>query len=564
MTDLYRPLRDEFAWYVPRYINIAERCCQQWAALPSHARASAIEVATADGLLQSLSFQDLWKLTARLSHGLERMGAKAGDRVAVIMRDRVEALAAMMACWVNQCIAVPVGANEHGDVIAQRVRQSRCRIAFIDDTEPDKILAALQRCTRVQQIVGLALQADNVMAWTGLLARQSDSISVPLTRAQQPALLVWPHRPSSAYPPQTAYLMAHQALIGNLPGFVAANNWFPKDATGMVTTWSLLSETGLLGTILPSLYFGVGVRIVPSTPQFINGQTRQTLKPSHLCTTAGILCRWLKHEAVWSGPELSGLCAVGEHLGSYWRQLTEERFGVAPNLASYVTGCGILWGDSHEKWPSDPDGAGRVFPGHQIVPGGESDERPSGDLAGCAEFQVSRSDELGHADPAVYVSVWPLKDPADMLEPVDIAAIHPSGLLGTLHKDGSLSIAGCFEDALMINKRIINPLRLEQVAMTFTEVAAAAAIQPAVRKGNQDTDEIWLVIELSPKTDLATAIRTELGSRILHSLAGLAHPGKLRLGITQKISTDANGNPRRDLLRLRHGLSGVQPLHIPV
>ena len=558
MTDLYRPLTDEFAWHVPRFINISDRCCLQWADEHSHAKSVAIEIIGPDGHAQRSTFQDLAAISCKLANGLERMGAKPGDRVAVIMRDRVEALAVMMACWLKQCIVVALPTTEHGDVMTQRVRQSRCKIVFTDDSEPDKVFAALQRCTRVQQIVGLSVQADNAMSWSGLLSRQPDTYRFEATRSQQPALLAWPSRSPGVYPPHTAYLIAHQALIGNLTGFVSTNNWFPKDATGMQSSVSMMSEVGLFGVILPSLYFGIGVRLQPTLPHSFEALSQGALKISHLNTTSGMLCQWLRRTPENAEFKLKGLSVFGELLNGYWRDAAHARFGVQPNLCTFVPGCGLLWGDSHPMWPTDPDKAGRVFPGHRLV---SQAAGLSGNAASiCLEIHACRTDETGHPDPAIHVGIWPLKDHADVHEPVDMVEDHPCGLIGELNEDGTVSLAGWSDDMIITGTKAIHPLAIEQAAMSVDEVMMAAAIHPPSRKPSPDLSEIWVVLELDSATSISSAQRSGLRERILACIKPMTGEQRVRLGISQRISLDTSGHPRRDLLRMRHGLSGVQPL----
>jgi len=563
MTDQYSSLRDTYAWQVPRFINLAQRCCLHWAADPAYARSTALEIVGLDGHIQHISFMELAQLAGKLANGLEKMGARPGDRVGIIMRDRVESMAIMMACWIRQCIVVAIPSHEHGDVMTQHIRQSRCKIVFFDDSEPDKVLIALQRCPRVQQIVGLSVHADNVMSWNGLIARQVATVEhQELTRAQQPAMLVWPQKQSRAYPPQTAFLIAHQALFGNLPGFVSANNWFPENATGMLTSVSMMSEAGLWGVILPSLFFGIGVRLQHTLPLSQEALIQTSLKISHINTSSGLLCQWLSRTL--ASPDqmhLESVSVFGEYLNAYWRSQAYHRFGVEPNLCTYISGCGLLWGDSHRKWPSNPETAGRVFPGHNVI------QKPvtisASNKTSCHELFVCRTDPVGMVDPAVFIGAWPLKDPADMQDPIELHEQHPCGLIGEIHKDGSVHVAGCEEDVLLIQDRPVHPLQVEQAVMSLPEVIMAAAIHPPSRKNPQESSpEVWVVLELDSASSISTALRDGIGHRILEKLQGLIPRELLRLGLAHRISVDGSGHPRRDLLRLRHGLSGVQPLPI--
>jgi len=150
-----------------------------------------------------------------------------------------------------------------------------------------------------------------------------------------------------------------------------------------------------------------------------------------------------------------------------------------------------------------------------------------------------------------------------MIEPIDIVLNHPCNLVGQLCDDGSVDLAGWSDDVLQIGTRAVHPLLLEQAVMSLPEVVMAAAIHPPNRKNVEDELEVWLVMELNGTTSLSSALHNDLSDRILKSIEGLIDPGLLRLGITHRISVDNHGHPRRDLLRLRHGLSGVQPLAMP-
>src|SRR5512134_3848950 len=58
-------------------------------------------------------------------------------------------------------------------------------------------------------------------------------------------------RPSRRWP--------HSALIGNLPGFVASQNWFPQNGDVFWSPADWAWTGGLMDALLPSLYFGVPI-----------------------------------------------------------------------------------------------------------------------------------------------------------------------------------------------------------------------------------------------------------------------------------------------------------------
>ena len=89
--------------------------------------------------------------------------------------------------------------------------------------------------------------------------------SDPLVGPGHPALYLRHHRRAKGA------LLPHSALIGNLPGFVASQDWFPKPADVFWSPADWAWTGGMMDALLPTLYFGhpiVGTRGAsrPSAP----------------------------------------------------------------------------------------------------------------------------------------------------------------------------------------------------------------------------------------------------------------------------------------------------------
>ena len=93
-----------------------------------------------------------------------------------------------------------------------------------------------------------------------MLAQFSTRFTLAQTTADEPAILIYTSGTTGN--PKGA-LLAHRALIGNLPGFVASQNWFGFDPFAEGGTdavfWSPADWAwtgGLMDALLPTLYFG--------------------------------------------------------------------------------------------------------------------------------------------------------------------------------------------------------------------------------------------------------------------------------------------------------------------
>ena len=73
------------------------------------------------------------------------------------------------------------------------------------------------------------------------------------TAATDPAILIYTSGTTGA--PKGA-LLPHAALIGNLTGFVASQNWFPQEHDVFWSPADWAWTGGLMDALLPTLYFG--------------------------------------------------------------------------------------------------------------------------------------------------------------------------------------------------------------------------------------------------------------------------------------------------------------------
>jgi len=105
-ADRYAEIHAAFRWSVPERYNIAHECCTRWArATPD---AVAIRWEHEDGRTAACTYAELDRAADRLAHALTRAGVGRGDRVAIVMPQRIETAIAHIALYRLGAVAMPL------------------------------------------------------------------------------------------------------------------------------------------------------------------------------------------------------------------------------------------------------------------------------------------------------------------------------------------------------------------------------------------------------------------------------------------------------------------------
>ncbi|SUV88668.1 AMP-binding protein [Bordetella pertussis] len=228
MNDQYEALYQTFRWLVPTQFNIADACCHRWAASSPDARRIAIYYEDEAGNREVWTYARLAEAANQLANGLVKMGVERGDRVGVVLGQRPETVVAHMAIYSVGAVVLPLSPLFGPEALESRLRDADARVAIVDYASSANLLAISDNCPNLHQIIGIGFADERVLPWRSLLARQPNEFKMVATRASDPAILMYTSGTTGA--PKGA-LLPHSVLIGNLPGFVASQDWFPRPAT---------------------------------------------------------------------------------------------------------------------------------------------------------------------------------------------------------------------------------------------------------------------------------------------------------------------------------------------
>jgi acetyl-CoA synthetase len=232
-ADRYDEMYRRFRWQVPREVNWFELCCARWVRNTPHAVAIVAE--SEQGVVVQHRYAELHDAALRCAAALAALGVARGDRVAIVMPQRFETAVAQMALAALGAVAMPLSMLFGPDALQYRLNDSDARLAIVDESAVDALLAAAHECPLLEHIVAVGGAAGRgSVDWDAALRARRLPVAPATTLADDAALLIYTS--GTTGPPKGA-LIPRRALIGNLSGFVCSQNWYPLGA-GTFTRFS--------------------------------------------------------------------------------------------------------------------------------------------------------------------------------------------------------------------------------------------------------------------------------------------------------------------------------------
>jgi acetyl-CoA synthetase len=566
VIDRYAALHREFRWQVPAAFNIAEVCCARWAR--ERPRAIAIRSEHEDGRRATHTYAELQRAANRLSNALRRLGVARGDRVAVVMPQRFETATAHIAVYQLGAIAVPLSMLFGPEALAYRLNDSDARVAIVDESSVANVLVARATCPLLRTVMTVgAAQGQGDGDWATACAAGPATFAPVETRANDGAVLIYTS--GTTGPPKGA-LIPHRALIGNLSGFIASQNWFGfagrppslrKAERGMVghkhqktrsVFWSPADWAwtgGLMDALLPTLYFGrtiVGYQGRFAPEMAFGLMQRHRVTHTFLFPTA--LKAMMKAVPVPReryALHLRAVMSAGEAVGDAVFAWCRDALGVPVNEMFGQTEINYVVGNSHALWPARPGSMGRPYPGHRVaVIDDEGHECPRGTPGDVA---VHRRDIHGEPDPIFFLGYWKNESATRAKYTGDPSnSWCRTGDMAVMDADGYLWYQGRSDDVFKVAGYRIGPSEIENCLVKHEAVANAAVVP----KPDRDRGAfVKAFVVLAAGFEGTPELVAELQRHVRGQLAPYEYPKEIEFVDALPMTT--TGKVQRRLLRLR-------------
>ncbi len=541
-SDQYESLYKEFHWHVPLHFNIAQVCCQRWADDPARI---ALICEDATGASTEMSYARLLQQANRLSNLLQKLEVPRFARIAIILPQRAETAVAHIACYQVAAVAMPMSILFGPDALEYRLQDSAAVLAIVDAAALPNLLEIRERCPALRHILAIDCHADSTLDWEAELAALAPEFSLVETRATDPAILIYTSGTTGA--PKGA-LLPHSALIGNLTGFVASQNWFPQpnDVFWSPADWAWTG--GLMDALLPTLYFGkpiIGYRGRFSAETAFRLLEKYAVTNTFLFPTAlKMMMKAEPHPREKYRLSLRAIMSAGEAVGDAVIAWGQRALGLTINEMFGQTEMNYIVGNSVEKWPAKPGSMGRPYPGHRVALIDDAGNVVTNGTTG--EVALHRADVHGAPDPVFFIEYWNNPSATKAKFSGDWCR---TGDLASMDEDGYLWYQGRADDMFKAAGYRIGPSEIENCLIEHEAVANAAVVpKPDLERGNLVKAFIVPTSSIKRDADSMARLIAELQNHVRGKLAPYEYPKEIEF--VDELPMTTTGKIQRRVLRL--------------
>jgi acetyl-CoA synthetase len=539
-ADRYSEICAAHRWSVPADFNIAHAVCGRHA---TDAARLALLWEDENGATARYSYADLQRSANRLSNALAARGVGRGDKVAIVLPQRPETAIAHVACYQLGAVAVPLSFLFGPDALEYRLSNSETKVALCDPASLPNLASIRANLPGLKHVVGVAGAREAwTEDWESLLTSASEAFTPIVTRATDPALLVYTS--GTTGPPKGA-LMPHQCLLGNLPGFTYSHDLFPQEGDLFWSPADWAWTGGLMDALLPTLYFGrtiLGFRGRFDPERALGLMAKYRVRNTFLFPTAlKMMMKAVPEPRTRYALDLRSIMSAGEAVGTTVFAWTREALGVTINEMFGQTEMNYIVGNSHTLWPAKPGSMGRPYPGHRItVVDDDGNEVRAGELG---EVAMHRLGSDGAPDPVFFLEYF--KNPEATAKKFTGDWCR-TGDLATRDEEGYLWYQGRADDMFKSAGYRIGPTEIENCLVKHPAVANAAVVpSPDETRGNVVKAFIVLALGHAP----SAALEEDIQRHVRTFLAPYEYPKEIEFIDALPMTT--TGKVQRRVLRER-------------
>lgn len=458
----WEALSTGFHWDIPAQLNIADLCCDSWAAVAPD-RVALIHRA-ADGARILWRYGQLKQASDALAAALLARGVGRADRVAVLLPQQPAALIAHFAAMKIGAISLPLFTLFGTDALRYRLADSAAKAIITEPATLERIMALAPDLPGLETIITTGPATAPVLSLDNLIAGPA-RFERAITLADDPAVMIYT---SGTTGDPKGVVHAHRFLIGHLPCMELSQDFFPQPAAIGWTPADWAWIGGLMDMALPCLYYGVPLvshRFAKFDPEAaLRLMVEERVTNAFIPPTA---LRLMRQAKVPPGLSLRAIGSGGEALGADLLDWGQEALGCPINEFYGQTEANLVLAACSGPMPRIPGAMGLPVPGHRVTLRDARGEVGTGEIG---EICVQAP------DPVMFLRYWN-KPEATAAKVID--GWLRTGDLASRDALGQFTFHGRDDDIITSAGYRIGPVEIEQALMTHPSVVMAAAVGEA-------------------------------------------------------------------------------------
>jgi acetyl-CoA synthetase len=453
-----------FRWNLPGRMNMGLMAADAWATKDPGRPAIILHRPSGDPVV--VDYGTLTELTNRLANALEGLGVRAGETVAILLPQSLEAAVAHLAAYKMGAIALPLSVLFGTDALAYRLNRAGAAALVATAAGVERVEPLRGDLPGLRHVVATDGPAPGAHGWDDLLAAASDRYEGPDTGPSDPALMIFTSGTTGMPKPA---LHGHSVLEGHRPGIDLAQDGLGRPGDVMWTPADWAWAGGLLNALLPAL--AAGVPVLAHRFEKFDPELACRLMADHRITNAFLpptalkLMRPLGRVSDRFRLALRAVGSAGEALGRETYEWARGAFGVDVNEFYGQTECNAVIGSAHALGVGRAGAIGKPIPGHVVaVIGPDGQPRAPGETG---QIAIRRPDPvmfLGYdGDPAATAA----KFTGDWMT---------TGDSGVVDGDGYISFVGRDDDVITSAGYRIGPGEIEDCLLAHPDVHLAVVV----------------------------------------------------------------------------------------
>lgn len=457
----WEDLRATFRWDIPERVNIANLCCDDWAA--EDPDRVAIIHRGQDGTRTEWTYGHLKRASDGLAVALAARGVGRGDRVAVLLAQHPLVMVAHMAALKLGAVVLPLFTLFGEDALRYRLADSGARAVVTDPANLPRVAALRADLPELELVITTGAAEGDALALADLMATPAEGFAAADTAAEDPAVMIYT---SGTTGDPKGVLHAHRFLYGHMPCVELSLGMFgqPGDVGWTPADWAWIG--GLMDMAIPCLYYGVP--LVSHRFAKFEAEAAYALLVEEK-VTAGFIpptaLRLMKQVAPPEGLVLRAVSSGGEPLGADMLEWGESVLGAEINELYGQTEANLIVGARSAMMDRVPGAMGLAVPGHEVRLMDETGQEVEPGAVGEVCLRLP--------DPVAFLRYW--NKPEATEKKIRDGWLR-TGDLATRAADGQITFHARDDDVITSAGYRIGPSEIEAALVRHPDVLMAAVV----------------------------------------------------------------------------------------